>query len=96
MSIVETSSDASRGLRPIAAPHYRSWSEAVKDAVRDPGELCRLVQLPPRYAVPAAARDFPVFAPKGYIARMRPADIRDPLLRQVLPLEDELDRAGVT
>ena len=92
MSIVETSDDASRGLRPIAAPRYRSWSEAVKDAVRDPGELCRLVQLPPRYAVPAAARDFPVFAPKGYIARMRPADVRDPLLRQVLPLEDELDQ----
>jgi len=92
MSIVETSADASRGLRPIAAPRYRSWPEAVKDAVRDPGELCRLVQLPPRYAAPAAARDFPVFAPKGYIARMRPADVRDPLLRQVLPLEDELDQ----
>jgi len=73
-------------------PRYASWQAAVKDAVRDPDELCRLVNLPPRYASSAveAARDFPVFAPRGYIARMRPGDARDPLLRQVLPLEDEL------
>jgi len=69
----------------------------VKDAVRDPAELCRLVGLAPRYALGAerAAGDFPVFAPRGYIARMRPGDPRDPLLRQVLPLEDELfERPG--
>ncbi|MEX0679600.1 MAG: EF-P beta-lysylation protein EpmB [Pirellulales bacterium] len=97
MNIVETSAHLSQGLRPIAAPRYGSWQEAVKDAVRDPGELCRLVNLPRRYVsgAMAAARDFSVFAPKGYIARMRPADVHDPLLRQVLPLEDELgERQG--
>ena len=65
--------------------------------MRDPAELCRLVGLPPRVASDAvsASRDFPVFAPRGYIARMRPGDPRDPLLRQVLPLKDELaDVAG--
>ncbi len=72
-------------------PRYRSWQEALKDAVRDPEELCRLVGLP-RYAAGArrAARQFSVFAPRGYIARMRPEDPHDPLLRQVLPLEEEL------
>jgi len=92
MTIVETSANPSPAIRPIAAPRYGSWQEAVKDAVRDPVELCRLVNLPPRYASSAAkaARDFPLFAPRGYIARMRPADAGDPLLRQVLPLEDEL------
>ena len=76
----------------LVGPRYQSWQEAVKDAVRDPTELCRLVGLPPRYASDARRADgvFPVFAPRGYIARMRPGDPLDPLLRQVLPLEDEL------
>jgi EF-P beta-lysylation protein EpmB len=79
-------------LPSLTEPPYASWQEAVKDAVRDPDELCRLVGLPPRFASAAAraALDFPVFAPRGYIARMRPGDPRDPLLRQVLPLADEL------
>jgi EF-P beta-lysylation protein EpmB len=69
-----------------------SWRQALKDAVRDPAELCRLLDLPARLAAGAvrAGRDFSVFAPRGYIARMRPRDPNDPLLRQVLPLEDEL------
>lgn len=70
---------------------YLSWQQALKDAVRDPRELCRLLQLPPELEAAAvrAARLFPVFAPRGYVARMKPGDPRDPLLRQVLPLADE-------
>ncbi len=89
MSIVERSVNSSPEVARLE-PRYGSWQEAVKDAVRDPAELCRLVGLPTRYASLRAAGDFPVFAPRGYIARMRPADPSDPLLRQVLPLEDEL------
>lgn len=39
----------------------------------------------------AAAREFPVFAPLEYLARVRPGDPHDPLLRQILPLADELE-----
>ncbi|HVA46053.1 MAG TPA: EF-P beta-lysylation protein EpmB [Pirellulales bacterium] len=69
-----------------------SWQSLLKGAVRDPGELCRLLRLPDecRGAAVRAARDFPLFAPRGYVARMRPGDPRDPLLLQVLPLADEL------
>ena len=35
--------------------------------------------------------NFPLFAPLEYVRRMRPGDPHDPLLRQVLPLQDELD-----
>jgi EF-P beta-lysylation protein EpmB len=92
MSCSGISVDPSTRVPLEGAPRYRSWQEAYKDAVRDPAELCRLVDLPPDIAAGAvrAARDFPLFAPRGYIARMRPRDPRDPLLRQVLPLEDEL------
>jgi EF-P beta-lysylation protein EpmB len=80
-------------VRPrFAAPHYASWQDAMKDAVRDADELCELLDLPAdaSRASRMAARQFPLFVPRGYIARMRPGDPADPLLRQVLPLPEEL------
>jgi EF-P beta-lysylation protein EpmB len=61
-------------------------------AVRDPGELCRLLLLPPdvRTAAIRAAHEFPLCAPLEYVARMQPGNPYDPLLRQVLPIEQEL------
>ena len=68
----------------------------MKDAVRDPAELCRPGW--PAAAIPRggprAARDFTVFVPRRWIARMRYGDTRDPLLLQVLPLAEELQLAG--
>jgi EF-P beta-lysylation protein EpmB len=63
----------------------------MKVAVRDPSELCRLLDLPEKYAAAAknAARQFPLFAPREFVARMQLGDPCDPLLRQVLPIEDE-------
>ncbi|HEX7447867.1 MAG TPA: KamA family radical SAM protein, partial [Pirellulales bacterium] len=75
------------------------WQRLLKEAVRDPLELCRILELPPRYEAAAsrAARGFPVFAPRGYIDLMRRGDPGDPLLRQVLPLAEELrDTPGFT
>ncbi len=65
----------------------------MKDAVREPDELCRLLDLPAEMAATArrAGRPFPLFVPRGFLARIRPADPSDPLLRQVLPLGDELN-----
>jgi len=71
----------------------------MKDAVRDPVELCRLLRLPPDIEANAirAAQGFSVFAPRGYIDRMRPGDPSDPLLRQVLPLAaEEISPPGFT
>jgi L-lysine 2,3-aminomutase len=82
-------------LRFAAAPEpsYTSWQQALKDAVRDPFELCRLLDLDPQWAVAArrACASFPLFAPRSYVARMRPGDPADPLLRQVLPLDAEAE-----
>lgn len=68
------------------------WHEALKRAVRDPAELCERLQLSPDWIEPArrAAASFPLFAPLEFIGRMRIGDPYDPLLRQVLPLADEL------
>jgi len=83
-------------VRPTSAsPRYAVWQEAVRDAVRDVGELCRLLRLPDELAeaaqrAGAANPKFSLFAPRGFVARMRPGDANDPLLRQVLPLAEEL------
>ena len=68
-----------------------SWQQSLKEAIRDPRELCRVLRLPDRYlpAAERAARLFPLFAPRGYVARMKPGDPHDPLLLQVLPLAEE-------
>jgi EF-P beta-lysylation protein EpmB len=71
-----------------------SWHDDLKRAIRDPYELVTALELPTEFIEPArkAADAFPLFAPRPYVARMRKADPADPLLRQVLPLGNELER----
>lgn len=68
------------------------WKNALADAVRDAAELFALLELPPQLlpAAQAAAQLFPLRVPRGFVARMRKGDPNDPLLRQVLPLGEEL------
>lgn len=61
--------------------------------VRDPAELIERLRLDPAL-LPAARRAaelFPLRVPEAFLARMRPGDPADPLLRQVLPLDAELE-----
>lgn len=68
-----------------------TWREAIKLAVRDPVVLYRQLRIPVTQSneIALASRQFPVFAPLEFIARMRPGDPHDPLLRQVLPGPEE-------
>ena len=68
------------------------WQPALREAVRDPRELLDLLgldRLAPRLSDEAMVQ-FPLRVPRGFVARMRRGDPRDPLLRQVLPLDDEM------
>ena len=68
------------------------WQRALAEAVTDPAELLRLLELDPGL-LPAAKRAAGLFGlrvPRGYLARMAKGDPDDPLLRQVLPLGAEL------
>lgn len=80
---------------PLAPqPH---WRTVLQEAVTDPAELLRLLELD-LALLPAARRAaelFPLRVPRGYLARMQKGDARDPLLLQVLPLLAELEeRSG--
>jgi EF-P beta-lysylation protein EpmB len=68
------------------------WQQALREAVRDPRELLDLLgldRLTPRLSDEAMVQ-FPLRVPRGFVARMRRGDPSDPLLRQVLPLDDEM------
>lgn len=73
------------------------WQSSLKNLVTDPAELLELLQLP-KHHLPAAQRAATLFGlrvPREFIALMQHADIRDPLLKQVLPIDAELiDQPG--
>lgn len=73
---------------PLQPPR---WQQLWRDAVRDPRELLSLLGLDALAAgiSDAAAAQFPLRVPRGFVARMRHGDPNDPLLRQVLPIVDE-------
>jgi EF-P beta-lysylation protein EpmB len=80
---------------PAGAP--AGWQSALAAAVRDPAELCRLLELPAGLAADAAegVRGFPLLVPRPYLARIRHADAADPLLGQILPTrEEQAEHAG--
>jgi len=76
---------------PPLASHARvaGWQRELADAVRDLPELIRLLELPASLGCEPASVDFPLLVPRAFIARMRKADPRDPLLLQILPVAEE-------
>jgi len=72
--------------------HTSSWQQALAQAIRDPKQLLNELNLPEEYLAGALAahQDFPLRVPLGYVRRMKHGDINDPLLRQILPLGEEL------
>jgi len=81
-------------LKPL--PARSRWQQALAEAIVDPVELCEILGLDAAWAqsAAAAAADFPLRVPRGFVDRMRRGDPRDPLLLQVLPLSEELRPAA--
>lgn len=70
----------------------KSWQEELAGAAISLAELLERLALPAELVTAAtgAARDFPLRVPEPYLRRIRPGDIDDPLLRQILPRAEEL------
>ncbi|WP_109125561.1 EF-P beta-lysylation protein EpmB [Dyella sp. C11] len=74
------------------SPPGPDWRTLWRDAVTDPAELLDLVGLGHLADhLPAGDAGFSVRVPRGFVARMRQGDPRDPLLLQALPQLAELD-----
>ncbi len=69
-----------------------AWRRQMAECITDPKELLELLQLPASLLPEARAahRQFSIRVPKSFAALIRRGDPQDPLLRQVLPIGDEL------
>lgn len=90
MTPTESPVSASRAAQTRLDPP--GWQREFAEAITDPAELIGKLGLQSHWIEPArqAARLFPLRVTHSYLARIRRGDPHDPLLRQVLPLGDEL------
>ncbi len=67
------------------------WQSQLIAAIRDPKELCRLLNLAPADVdlSDQACRDFPLLVPRAFVGLMQPGNPDDPLLLQVLNRKEE-------
>ncbi|PAV26457.1 L-lysine 2,3-aminomutase [Tamilnaduibacter salinus] len=77
--------------RTITRSDTPDWQTALRQCITDPAELLSALDLAPtRLPGARAGHDlFSVRVPRPFLERMTPGDPHDPLLRQVLPLDDE-------
>lgn len=69
-----------------------TWQQQLSQAITEPRELIDLLQLDPSL-LPAAIQASQLFrlrVPHAFVQRMQPKQVNDPLLRQVLPINQEL------
>src|SRR5690554_5346139 len=69
-----------------------SWQSLLSRSITDPEQLLRRLELDPALlaGARAGAADFPLRVPEPFVERMHKGAPNDPLLRQVLPLGEEL------
>ena len=72
-----------------APGHTPAWQTALARGFSSVEALLEHLGIRPQQTLPAKAAAFPLRVPRGFVARMEPGNIDDPLLRQVLPVADE-------
>ena len=75
----------------IQTPEHRPvWQTLLAQAVKSTDELLTLLQIDPAQLKTRPLTDnFPLRVPHGFVQRMNKGDSRDPLLLQVLPVQQE-------
>jgi L-lysine 2,3-aminomutase len=70
----------------------QSWQSLLQSAVTDVAELCRILDLDSSdlQLSPLAQREFPLRVPMPFVNRMERGNPKDPLLLQVLAVEQEM------
>lgn len=75
---------------PVYQP--KTWQEELIDSIRDPQALLEHLNLPATLLPLAqrASEQFELKVPRPFLKRITPGDINDPLLRQVIPVQEEV------
>jgi EF-P beta-lysylation protein EpmB len=79
-------------LMNLLYPAAPDWQTELRQCVDDPAELLALLELPDSLldGAKVAHQDFALRVPRPWLNRIHKGDPNDPLLRQILPLADEL------
>lgn len=95
-----TEFQAGRFQEHLAQAGQVDWQTAMKRAIRKRSVLNELLRLPESTsanpsasATVAGEKQFPTFVPLEFVRRIVPGDPLDPLLLQVLPVEQESDHS---
>jgi EF-P beta-lysylation protein EpmB len=88
-----TAPTAVRVAAHATGPQPAHWQAELADAIGSPEDLVEALGLDRTLLHPAQAASaaFRLRVPRSYVARMRPGDPGDPLLRQILPIASELE-----
>jgi len=78
-------------VKIISTKAHMTWQQELANVVTDPKVLLEMLQISPNdYLEHFKARTlFPVRVPRPFIERMKIGDFNDPLLMQVMPLQQE-------
>lgn len=79
-------------LSPLADHFAKNWQQQLADAITDIGALCAYLKLPVEQLpiAPEAAQSFALKVPLSFAEAIEKGNPFDPLLRQVLPVADEM------
>jgi L-lysine 2,3-aminomutase len=68
-----------------------NWQSLLKEVITSPAELLAELDLDSGLLAAAqqSAKLFPLRVPRGFVSRMQKGNPKDPLLRQILPLDEE-------
>ena len=67
------------------------WQQILAQGFAQAGQLLTFLELPVAEGSPLAEKQFKTRVPRGFAARMKSGDRHDPLLLQVLAIEEELE-----
>jgi EF-P beta-lysylation protein EpmB len=72
--------------------HYQIpfWQQQLGNAFNNLADLYQYLELAPTEVFTSATENFPLRVPRGFAARMEKGNPNDPLLKQVLPVNDEI------
>ena len=78
-------------MQSISITSVRSWQDELRESITDPAQLLKRLALPDDLLDGAIAGDalFDLRVPEPYLSRIEKGNPRDPLLLQVLPLQQE-------
>lgn len=76
--------------------YNKNWQKQHAEALIDPAELLQQLALPAPLLAPAQAASarFSLRVPDAWLARIKAGNLNDPLLRQILPVAEELKSSG--